>query len=128
MYYCIIVLLYYRIIALLLLFIKPSVKFLDIYLTPEAWKQIFALICISGTSLQAALVPHSCSGNQILQICEPPSARLYPALVTALHRTGCDRIPHSTGTRSTEGNRIPHCIPYRLRNVPESYCTRENNS
>ena len=72
-------------------------------------------------------------GNQILHVCEPPSASLYPALVTTLHRTGSrsgyDHIPHSAGIRArTEGNRIPHCIPYRLCNVPKSYRTRENNS
>ena len=42
-------------------------------------------------------------GNQILHVCEQPSAGSYPALVTALHRTGnrtgCDRIPHSAGIR-----------------------------
>ena len=68
-------------------------------------------------------------GNQILHVCEPPSASSYPTLVTALHCTGCDCIPHSVGIRGrTEGNRIPHCIPCRLHNMPESNRTRENNS
>ena len=60
-------------------------------------------LCARSTALIYTLLYYSyTTGNQILHVCEPPSACSYPTLVTALHRTGnCahDRIPHSTGIR-----------------------------
>ena len=66
--------------------------------------------------------PNRVFGNRILHVCEPHSASSYSTLLTSLHRTGnrtgSDHIPHSAGIRvGTEGNRILHCIQYRVHSV-----------